>query len=93
MASGILAAVEMPVGVDTVIYTAPSGMVQKVTVNICNKNKTDVTIRLFTKGVSLEYDTIIRANGVLEKTDIALGGEQSLVGYSDSYNVDFVVQG
>ena len=93
MASGILAAVEMPANVDTLIYTEPSGMAQKVTVNICNKNKSDITIRLFAKGICLEYDTIIRANGVLEKTDIALAGEQSLVGYSSSTNVDFVVWG
>lgn len=93
MPSGILAALEIPVGVNTTIYTGPSGTAQKVTVSICNKNTTDVAIRLFAKGISLEYDTIIRANGVLEKTDIALGGEQSLVGYSDSANVDFVVHG
>ena len=93
MASGILAVVEMPANVNTTIYTGPSGTTRKVTVNICNKNKTDITIRLFVKGVSLEYDTIIRSNGVLEKTDIALGGEQSLVGYSSSINVDFVVWG
>jgi hypothetical protein len=93
MASGILAALEMPVGANTTIYTGPSGMAQGVTVNICNKNDTDVTIRLFAKGISLEYDTIIRANGTLEKTDISLGGEQSLVGYADSANVDFVVHG
>lgn len=93
MASGILAALEIPVGVDTTIYTGPTGTARRVTVNICNKNDTDVTIRLFAKGISLEYDTIIRANGMLEKTDIALGGEQSLVGYSDSANVDFMVFG
>jgi len=93
MASGILAAMEMPVGVNTTLYTMPSGMAREVTVNICNRNDSDVKIRLFAKGISLEHDTIIRANGVLEKTDIALGGEQNLVGYSDSANVDFVVWG
>lgn len=93
MASGILAAIEMQAGVDTLLYTMPSGIAREVTVNICNKNTSDVLIRLVAAGISLEYDTIIRANGVLEKTDIALGGEQNLVGYSDSANVDFVVWG
>ena len=91
MASGILAAIEMLAGVDTLLYTMPSGIARKVTVNICNKNTSDVLIRLVAAGISLEYDTTIRANGVLEKTEIALGGEQILRGYSDSANVDFVV--
>lgn len=91
MSSGILAALEIPVGVNTVIYTGPTGMARNVTVGICNKNKADVAIRLFVEGVSLEHDTVIRANGMLEKTDIALSGEQVLTGYSDSANVDFVV--
>lgn len=93
MASGILAAKEVLAGVDTLLYTMPSGIARKVTVNICNKNTSDVLIRLVAAGISLEHDTIIRANGVLEKTEIALGGEQNLVGYSDSANVDFVVWG
>lgn len=91
MASGILAALEIPAGVNTTIYTGPTGMARRVTVNICNRNDTDVTIRLFAKGISLEYDTIIRAKGMLEKTGIALSGKQVLTGYSDSANVDFTV--
>ena len=93
MASGILAAMEMPAGVNTLLYTMPSGTARRVTVNICNKNTSDVLIRLVAAGISLEHDTIIRANGVLEKTEIALGGEQILRGYSDSANVHFTVWG
>ena len=91
MPSGILAAVDMKAGVDTLLYTMPSGMAQKLTVNICNKNTSDVLIRLVANGISLEHDTIIRANGTLEKTEIALGGEQALRGYSDSSDVHFAV--
>lgn len=91
MPSGILATVDMSAGVDTLIYKMPSGMARRVTVNICNKNSSDVLIRLTAAGINLEYDTTIRANGVLEKTEIALGGEQSLRGYSNSANVHFAV--
>lgn len=91
MPSGILAAVDMPAGVDTLLYTMPSGTARRVTVNICNKNSNDVLIRLTVVGANLEHDTIIRANGVLEKTEIALGGGQSLRGYSNSANVHFAV--
>ena len=91
MPSGILAAIDMEAGIDTLLYTMPSGTARRLTVNICNKNTSDVLIRLVANGISLEHDTTIRANGVLEKTEIALGGEQSLRGYSNSANVHFAV--
>lgn len=91
MPSGILATIDISAGVDTLLYTLPSGTAKKVTVNICNMNDVDVLIRLSTAGINLEYDTIIRANGVIERTGIALGGGQSLRCYSDSSNVNFAV--
>jgi hypothetical protein len=99
MSSGRIATVDMPAGVNTVIYTMPAGMIQELIVGICNRNDSDVKIRLaFTDGDIeptdadyLEYDTIIRANGVLERTGIALNGEQVLIGYSDTGNVSFAV--
>ena len=90
MSSGILATVDIEAGVDTLLYKMPSGMARRVTVNICNKNTSDVLIQLTAEGISLENDTIIRSNGVL-RTEIALGGEQSLRCYSDSANVHFMV--
>ena len=91
MPSGILAAIDMQAGIDTLLYTMPSGTARRLTVNICNKNTSDVLIRLVANGISLEHDTILRGNGVLEKTEIALGGEQSLRGYSDTSDVHFAV--
>ena len=91
MSSGILATVDIKAGVDTLLYKMPSGMARRVTVNICNKNTSDVLIRLIAEGISLENDTIIRSNGMLERTEIALGGEQSLRCYADSANVHFMV--
>ena len=91
MPSGILATVDIKAGVDTLLYKMPSGTARRLTVNVCNTNTSDVLIRLVANGISLEHDTILRGNGVLEKTEIALGGEQSLRGYSDSANVHFAV--
>jgi len=101
MASGRIATVDMPVGVNTVLYTMPVGMIQVLTVGVCNRNSLDVKIRLaFTDGATeptnadyLEYDTIVRANGVFERTGIALNGEQVLIGYADIGNVSFSVWG
>ena len=91
MPSGILATVDIKAGVDTLLYTMPAGTARKLTVNICNKNTSDVLIRLVAADISLEHDTILRANGMIEKTEVALGGEQTLRGYSNSSNVHFAV--
>jgi len=98
MASGRIATVDMPAGVNTVLYTMPVGVILVLTVGICNRNSSDVKIRLaFTDGGDLtdadylEYDTIVRANGVFERTGIALAGEQVLIGYSDKENVSFAI--
>lgn len=98
MASGRIATIDMPANVNTVIYKMPTGTIQILTIGVCNRNTSDVKIRLaFTNGGELtdadylEYDTLVRANGVFERTGIALAGEQVLIGYSDTANVSFAV--
>lgn len=100
MPSGRLTALEIPAGVNTLIYTAPGGMSRTVTINICNRNDADVAIRLalLDRGIDtlanedwLEYGTIIRANGMLEREGITMSQEQTLVGYSDTSNVSVSV--
>ena len=102
MASGRIAAVDMEAGVNTVLYEMPTGRILVLNVGISNRNDEDVKIRLalVNGGLSdladsdyLEFDTIIRATGVLERTGIALAGEQSLIGYSDTGNVSFIIWG
>jgi hypothetical protein len=102
MPSGRLAAVESIAGIDILIYQAPGGRAFNVTVRICNRNKSDALIRLaLTSGGPgtlipadyLEYDTIIRANGLIERSVISMAQYQSLIGYSDIANVSFQVGG
>lgn len=102
MASGRIAAVDMPAGVNTVLYEMPTGRILVLNVGISNRNDEDVKIRLalVDGGINdladsdyLEYNTVVRANGMLERSGIALAGEQSLIGYSDTGNVSFTVWG
>ena len=102
MPSGRLSAIDIEAGANTLIYQAPGGQAFNVTVRICNRNNTDIKIRLaLTEGSLstlsnddyLEYDTIIRANGNLERSDISMAGYQSIIGYSDNSNVTFQVGG
>ena len=102
MPSGRLAAINIDAGINTLIYTASGGRAFNVTVRICNRNTEDVKIRLalldgdlatLSAEDYLEYDTILRANGVLERSGLSMAGYQSLVGYSDTGNVSFQVGG
>ena len=99
MPSGKLGAVDLSAGVNTTIFSMPGGRSFTIAVNICNRNDVDIKIRLaLTDGALstlssedyLEYDTLIRANGVLGRT-LTMAAEQSLVGYSDTSNVSVQV--
>lgn len=102
MPSGRLAAVEPLAGIATLIYQAPGGRAFNVTVRICNRNNSDVLIRLaltsgdlstLTDADYLEYDTIVRANGLIERSTLSMAQYQSLIGYSDTSGVNFQVGG
>lgn len=102
MPSGRLAAIDINAGVNTLIYTAPGGRAMNVTIRICNRNTDDVKIRLalldgelptLANEDYLEYDTILRANGNIERSVVSIAQYQSLIGYSDTANVSFQVGG
>jgi|LGOV01.1.fsa_nt_gb hypothetical protein len=102
MPSGYLASADVQAGINTLIYQAPGGRAFNVTVRICNRNATNVAVRLaLTSGGLdtlsdsnwLEYDVIIRANGSIERFNISMAGYQSIIGYSDTSNVSFQVGG
>jgi len=70
------------------------------TVNILNRNTTAVTIRLglsssATPGLAewLEFDTVVPAAGVLERTGLVVGATQNLVAYASATGVTAMVYG
>ena len=101
MTLGRLAAVTVSANTNTLIQTVPAKAgIYATTVNIINLNDEDVVIRLaFVDGVLvdlstedwIEYDVTIRANGIIERTQIKMAPGQSIVGYSDTNNVNFQV--
>jgi len=101
MSLGRLSAVDISAGTNTLIYTVPARSTKfSATVNICNRNDSDVVIRLaLVDGVLadlvdadyIEYDITVRAGGLIERSDIRMVEGQSLIGYSDSSNVNFQV--
>ena len=70
-------------------------------VNICNQNATSITIRLAITTTPtapatadlIEYQTVIPAYGVLERTGLVLANGQAISAYASSTNVSVVVYG
>ena len=102
MATGRLNGVDLTTTSATSVYTCPVTTFSVVSVSICNRTATAVTIRLaLTVSGStpantdyLEYDASLSANGVLERTGIVMtAGNQLVVTAGTGNAVSVVVVG
>jgi hypothetical protein len=103
MATGIQSRIDISATTYTTLSTtAASGKVQVLTVSICNRNGSPVTIHLAvvasgagSPGLAdyIEYNAAVNANSVLERTGIVVPINYVLMGYSSTANVSFVVFG
>ena len=104
MATGRLAANDLASGTLTSVYAVPTDTFSVVTVSICNRNITAVTVRLAVAtsatpalGEYIEYDSTIPANAVLERTGIVIkeegGVAERIVVRASTANVSCVVYG
>jgi len=101
MANGILGTpTAVGATTNTTVYTVPTDTFSVATVNVCNQNATDVTVRIAvaasgtpTAGEYIEYGTTIVANGVLERSGIVLQAGKNIVVYSSDANVSVVCYG
>jgi hypothetical protein len=100
MATGILGTSNLSATTNTTVYTVPSGTFAVVTVSICNRSASTISVRLAASttgspGVAdyLEYGTQILANGVLERSGIVLEAARNIVAYSSAVDVNVVVTG
>jgi hypothetical protein len=99
MATGRLNGVDLTTTNATSVYTCPTATFGVVSVSICNRSGTAVTVRLAltTTGSSpattdyLEYDSSLSANGVLERTGIVMTAANQLVVTAGTGNVVSVV--
>lgn len=99
---GKLASVTPEAGVNTMLY-GKKALGFYATLNIVNKNKYDVKIRVaiidsetyditaLAEDDWIEYDTTIRANGGIERSEIAIKDRNSVVVYADTANVNFAL--
>lgn len=86
MANGILGQSAPTAATNTTVYTVPAATTATFCVSICNTGTASITARLAiaatgTPGASewLEYDAIIPASGVLERTGIVAQATKNVV--------------
>jgi len=99
MATGRLNGVDLTTTAATSVYTCPVTTFSVVSVSICNRTATAVTVRiaLTTTGSTpattdyLEYDASLSANGVLERTGIVMSAGNQLVVTAGTGNAVSVV--
>jgi hypothetical protein len=97
--TGRLNGVDLTTTNATSVYTCLTATFAVVSVSICNRSATAVTVRLAltTTGSSpattdyLEYDSSLSANGVLERTGIVMTAGNQLVVTAGTGNVLSVV--
>ena len=105
MANGILGSAEMAAATYTPIYLVPTDTFSVVTVSICNKNTSSITVRLAIAKTDptgatlpvgddyLEYDTEILPNGVLERTGVVIDASRQIYTRSSNANTAVMVYG
>lgn len=100
MASGRLGAADLAATTNTTLYTVPNGKVASLTIGLCNRAASAVTVRLALAASGtpaaaewIEYDVAIPANGVLERTGLVLDAGKNVVAYAGAANVSAVVWG
>lgn len=100
MASGRLGASDLSATTNTTVYTVPSGKTASLSISVCNRGVTAVSVRIAlsatgtpSAGEWIEYDVSIPATGVLERSGIVLDTGKLVVAYSSAANVSVVVYG
>lgn len=100
MATGILGIQNLLAATNTTLYEVPANTFSVVTVSICNRNASNITVRLAMSTSAspadsefIEYDTQIGPNGVLERTGLVLDSGKFIVVRSNSATVSAVAYG
>ena len=102
MANGLLGKASLTANANTAVYTPTTSKTGIVSVSICNRTASGATIRLAiiaaansapTDAEYLEFGSSIPANGVLERSGLALNDSNKLIIWTDSSGVSALVYG
>jgi hypothetical protein len=100
MTTGLLGSADLAATTLTTICTLPAGS-QSFTVNVCNRNSTNVLIRIAplaaaatpTNAEYFVYDSNLQANDVMQLSGLTSGSAKLVVVRSDTANVSVNVYG
>ena len=100
MATGRLGTADLAAATNTTVYTCPVDTFSVVTVSVCNRGATVANIQIAVSNLAtptnaeyIEFDTVLSAKGVLERTGIVLDAGKLLVVRSSAISVNAVVYG
>lgn len=100
MAAKKLGSVAPAASANTTLYTVPADKSAVAVLSICNTNAFTVTVRVAisettipTIGEYIEYGITIPANGVLERSSIAMGANEKMVVFASNTFVAFRLYG
>lgn len=98
-ASGCMGSAALAAAASTDLYTVPPDTVATVNVNLCNRTTTAIKVRIAIRNGALsdahyiEYDTSIPANGVLERTGMAMSSGETIMAYAAAAGISVRVHG
>lgn len=100
MATGRLGIANLAAATNTSVYTCPAATFAVVTVSVCNRGASSASIQIAVASTAtpdvaeyIEFDTVLSAKGVLERTGIVLDAGKILVVRSSAVSVNAVVYG
>jgi hypothetical protein len=100
MASGRLGAQNLTTTSNVVLYTCPTTTFTVATVNLVNRNSTEIRARIAISALDaptdaewIDYDVLLQANGVVERTGLVLDAGKRIVVRTNTSGVSAVAFG
>jgi hypothetical protein len=100
MATGILGQSNPAAATNTTVYTVPASITATFNISICNRSTNSFTARVALAATGtpadsewIEYDTLIAANGILERTGLVAQATKRVVVYVSSATASVNVYG
>lgn len=100
MATGVLGQASPAATTNTVVYTVPAATVAVVTISVANTTASPVVVRVAvassgtpTASEFIEYDTVIAANGVLERSGVVMNATEAVVVFANAAGLSVSVYG
>jgi hypothetical protein len=100
MATGILGQSSPAATTNTTIYTVPASTTATFNIGICNRGSAEITVRLAIAAAAtpvnsewLEYEAVIPANGVLERTGLVAQAGKLVVAYTSAATASISIFG